>query len=173
MVEQVGDFYCLSKVLFIILTSFFEWFVQSWFCYRNPPQSHADWMKLLQQQQRLHEAEMSKWQDLLGASIVMVDQVHLLGASIFMVDQVHLLGASIVMVDQVHLLGASIVMVDQVHLLGASIVMVDQVHLLGASIVMVDQVHLLGASIVMVDQVHLVHFLVDSYSERIKLYAFP
>ncbi|XP_052253390.1 protein Aster-B-like [Dreissena polymorpha] len=41
----------------------------------NPPQSHADWMKLLQQQQRLHEAEMSKWQDLLGASIVMVDQM--------------------------------------------------------------------------------------------------
>lgn len=41
----------------------------------NPPKSAEEWIRLLSQQQQLHDAEMSKWQDLLSASITMVDQV--------------------------------------------------------------------------------------------------
>ncbi|XP_052804173.1 protein Aster-B-like isoform X2 [Mya arenaria] len=43
--------------------------------HKHPPQSQEEWVRLLQQQQHLHEAEMHKWQDLLAASISMVDQM--------------------------------------------------------------------------------------------------
>lgn len=42
---------------------------------KHPPKSHEEWVQLLNQQQNLHNAEMRKWQDLLGVSITVVDQM--------------------------------------------------------------------------------------------------
>lgn len=42
---------------------------------KHPPKSHEEWVQLLSHQQQLHDAEMNKWRDLLGASIAMVDQM--------------------------------------------------------------------------------------------------
>ncbi|XP_047104393.1 protein Aster-B-like isoform X1 [Schistocerca piceifrons] len=41
---------------------------------RNPPKSHEEWLRLLQQQEILHNVEMQKWQKVLQAAVQLLRQ---------------------------------------------------------------------------------------------------
>lgn len=43
------------------------------FC-REPPKSHEEWLKLLQQQETLHSVEMQKWQRVLKTAVQLLRQ---------------------------------------------------------------------------------------------------
>ncbi|VEN45147.1 unnamed protein product [Callosobruchus maculatus] len=45
--------------------------------FKNPPKSHEDWIKLLQQQEALHTIESQKWQKLLKNAINLLKQVNM------------------------------------------------------------------------------------------------
>lgn len=42
---------------------------------REPPKSHEEWLKLLQQQETLHTVEMQKWQRVLKSAVQLLRQV--------------------------------------------------------------------------------------------------
>lgn len=42
---------------------------------RDPPKTHDDWIKLLQQQETLHSVEIQKWQRILKTAIHLLKQV--------------------------------------------------------------------------------------------------
>ena len=41
------------------------------------PKSEGDWLKLLEQQEQLHETELNRWQDILASSIQLMDHMKL------------------------------------------------------------------------------------------------
>ena len=43
--------------------------------YRKHPASTEEWARLLEQQQYLHDAEIDRWKDVLGAAVTVMDQV--------------------------------------------------------------------------------------------------
>jgi hypothetical protein len=43
--------------------------------YREKPQNHEDWLRLLQKQEVLHRKEMDHWQRFLDAAINLLKQV--------------------------------------------------------------------------------------------------
>ena len=48
-------------------------------CFRSQPTTLEDWAKLLEQQQYLHDIEIDRWKDVLGAAVTVMDQVHVVG----------------------------------------------------------------------------------------------
>lgn len=45
---------------------------------RDPPKTHEEWVKLLQQQETLHTVEMQKWQRILKTAIELLREVSML-----------------------------------------------------------------------------------------------
>lgn len=45
------------------------------FHFRDPPKTHDDWLKILQQQESLHALEMVKWQKVLQTAIELLRKV--------------------------------------------------------------------------------------------------
>lgn len=43
--------------------------------FRDPPKSHEDWIKIMQEQESLHNAEMSKWQSVLQIAVDLLQKV--------------------------------------------------------------------------------------------------
>ena len=39
------------------------------------PQSTNEWLELLKQQEELHDEELNRWQEILGTSIALMDQM--------------------------------------------------------------------------------------------------
>lgn len=42
---------------------------------RDPPKSHEDWIRIMQEQERLHNAEMGKWQSVLQIAVDLLRKV--------------------------------------------------------------------------------------------------
>lgn len=49
--------------------------IAGWNADESPPESHAEWLKILQQQEIYHAQEMQKWQTLLRTSIDMLKKI--------------------------------------------------------------------------------------------------
>lgn len=76
VVRRVTSLYTTGCAHFKVGLSFD--FSQSSKCnvfFRDPPKTHDDWIKLLQQQETLHSVEIQKWQRILQTAIHLLKQV--------------------------------------------------------------------------------------------------
>lgn len=46
--------------------------------FRDPPKTHEEWLKILQQQESLHATEMLKWQKVLQTAIELLRKVSII-----------------------------------------------------------------------------------------------
>lgn len=63
--------------------------------YRDPPKSHEDWITIMQEQERLHNAEMNKWQSVLQIAVDLLRKVSVVCKKIVKnakVDELDLMG---------------------------------------------------------------------------------
>ncbi|XP_063225592.1 protein Aster-B-like isoform X2 [Bacillus rossius redtenbacheri] len=73
---------CLNALLYYKLWVLEEWTQNSSHSFtvmdlqvlRNPPKTHEEWLRLLQQQEALHNVEMQKWQKVLQAAVQLLRQ---------------------------------------------------------------------------------------------------
>lgn len=63
--------------------------------FRDPPKSHEDWLRIVQEQEQLHNAEMGKWQSVLQIAVDLLRKVSVVCKKIVKnakVDQLDLMG---------------------------------------------------------------------------------